>query len=297
MKKNTGTILTVAAGILWGFSGTCGQYIFERFPIDPAHLTSVRMLMAGVILCCAGFFTDRKSMITIWESKQYVIKLILYAVLGIMFTQITYMKAIAYTNSGTATILQYTGPVLVMVISCALEKRLPTVKELIAIILVVAGTFLIATHGDISAMIINTKGLIWGLLGAVALALYTLLPGKITQKYGSVAITGYGMLIGGAVLFLISRGWKAEFSADYRFIIAFITIVVFGTVLTFTMYLKGLSMTGPVTASMLASVEPVSAAAFMIIWLNVPFHYMDLIGFTCILLTIFLLTKKEPRRQ
>lgn len=291
MKKNIGIALTIVAGILWGFSGACGQYIFERFPIDPAHLTSLRMLSAGLILSFVGFITDRKGMIGIWQSKKACIRLIIYSVLGIMFSQITYMKAIAYTNSGTATILQYTGPVLVMVVSCVSQKRLPTVKESLAIILVVLGTFFIATHGNISNMIINTNGLIWGLLSAVALALYTLIPGKITQTYGSVTITGYGMLIGGLVLSLISRVWEAELSADYRFLLAFIGIVIFGTVLTFSMYLKGLSMIGPVKASMLASVEPVSAAAFMILWLGVPFHYMDMLGFLCILITIFLLAK------
>ena len=82
MKKNLGTFLTVTAGILWGFSGACGQYIFERFPIEPAHLTSLRMLSAGVILSFIGLATDRQSMIGIWQSKQTVIRLMLYAVLG-----------------------------------------------------------------------------------------------------------------------------------------------------------------------------------------------------------------------
>lgn len=75
--------------------------------------------------------------------------------------------------------------------------------------------------------------------------------------------------------------------------LAFLGLVVLGTALTFSIYLKGLSLIGPVKASMLASVEPVSAAAFMIVWLGVPFHYMDLLGFVCILATVFLLTRRE----
>lgn len=293
MKKNLGALITIAAGILWGFSGACGQYIFERFPIEPAHLTSIRMLSAGVILCCIGFVTDKKNMLGIWKVKTDYIKLIIFAVFGIMASQLTYMTAISYTNSGTTTILQYIGPVLVMIASCAMQKRLPTARESLAIFLVIIGTFFIATHGNISNMIINTSGLIWGLLAAVALALYTLIPGNITKQYSSITITGYGMLLGGIVLAVLSQAWKVQLSSDFRFIAAFAGIVIFGTVLTFTLYLKGITMVGPVTASMLASVEPVSAAAFMIVWLKVPFHYMDLIGFSCILITIFLLTKKE----
>ena len=82
--------------------------------ITAAHLTAIRMLCAGVILSCVGFITDKKSMVGVWQSKSDSLKLIIYAVLGVMMAQLTYMQAIAYTNSGTATILTYTGPVLVM---------------------------------------------------------------------------------------------------------------------------------------------------------------------------------------
>ena len=293
MNKDLGAVLTITAGVMWGFGGTCGQFIFERFPIDPSHLTTIRMLAAGLILAVAGLITDRRNMIGIWQSRQACGKLLLYGLLGIMFSQLTYMQAISYTNSGTATILQYTGPVLVMVISCFMQKRLPTPREALAIVLVILGTFFIATHGSLSNLIINTQGLAWGLAAAVALALYTLIPGRITQQYGSITVTAYGMLIGGIVLFVISRAWEMQLSADYRFVLAFLGLVVLGTALTFSIYLKGLSLIGPVKASMLASVEPVSAAVFMIVWLGVPFHYMDLLGFVCILATVFLLTRRD----
>ncbi|MBQ9961169.1 MAG: EamA family transporter [Firmicutes bacterium] len=293
MKSNLGAFITILAGILWGFSGTCSQYIFERFPIEPAHLTAIRILSAGIILLCIGFITSKKDMLKIRESKQDMTRVIIFGIFGVMFSSLTYMTAISYTNSGTATILQYTGPVLVMIISCFMTRKLPTFKEVLAVILALAGTFFIATHGDISTMVINTPGLIWGLLAAVALALYTLIPGSLAEKYGSIPITSYGMISGGVTLFILSGAWNAEISIDYRFFLAFIAIVICGTVLTYSLYLKGLTMIGPVKASMIASVEPVAAAVFMVVWLNAPFHYMDFIGFTCILATVFLLIKKE----
>lgn len=47
--------------------------------------------------------------------------------------------------------------------------------------------------------------------------------------------------------------------------------------------------------SLYASVEPVSATVFSVIWMHVSFGLMDLIGFACIISTIFLLAldKKE----
>lgn len=43
MKNNTGVLITIIAAMLWGFSGTCGQYIFDNFHADATYLTAVRL--------------------------------------------------------------------------------------------------------------------------------------------------------------------------------------------------------------------------------------------------------------
>lgn len=293
MKKNRGTIITLAAAVFWGFSGTCGQYIFDNFAADPSYLTGYRLLSAGIILVIIGLFTERENMTAIWKDRSSVLQLVVFAVAGLLFCQLSYMKAISYTNSGTATILQYLGPVLVMVVSCFLSRKLPEKKEIFAIVMALLGIFFIATHGRINTLVITPLGLSWGLLGAVALMLYTLLPIKITEKYGSIAVVGYGMLIGGLVLSIGCKMWNAPMVYDFKCIMAFITIVVFGTVLPFTMYMVGVNRCGAVKASMLASVEPLSATVFMVVWLKEAFQIMDFAGFLCIFVTIILLTKKE----
>lgn len=292
MSKNKGMIITLIAAVLWGFSGTCAQYIFDGFDADASYLTAYRLLSAGLVLVIVGLFTDRKNMIAIWLEPKPAIRLLIFSVAGIMFCQLTYMKAIAYSNSGTATILQYVGPVLVMIVSCFLSKKLPAGREVIAVILAVLGVFIIATHGDIANMILTPKGLSWGLWSAVALMLYTLLPGSIIQRFGSIVITGYGMLIGGLVLAIQTKAWNAPMVYEPACIFAFIAIVIFGTVLPFTMYLMGVSVCGPVKASMLASLEPVAATVFMVVWLKEPFQFIDFVGFMCIFITVFLLIKK-----
>lgn len=293
MNKNIGALITLIAGIFWGFSGTCGQYIFDNFDADPSYLTAVRLLSAGIILVVIGLFMDRKNMTSIWTDRKSAVQLVLFSILGIMFCQLTYMKAISYSNSGTATILQYLGPVLIMIVSCFLARKLPKAKEVIAICMALLGTFFIATHGHVDSMVITPLGLSWGLWSAVALMLYTMMPGKIIEKYGSVTVVGYGMLLGGIILCIGCRIWNAPMVYDTRCIIAFIAIVIFGTILPFTMYMIGVSHCGAVKASMLASIEPVAATVFMVVWLKEPFQFMDFAGFMCIFVTIFLLTKKD----
>lgn len=292
-----GALVAIIAAIFWGFSGCCSQYIFENFTVDAAHLTSFRMLSAGTIVVLAGFVTGKikgsSDMTAIWKDRSDVIQLLVFAVFGIMLCQLSYQKAIYWTNSSTATILQYTGPVMIMALTCAMAHRLPTRKEVTAIILAMTGTFLLATHGDIHSMVITPRGLAWGLFAAVTMVTYNMLPQKLIKKYGSMCVTGYGMVLGGIVLTIITRAWEAAWPADIRLWLAFGGVVFFGTVLSFTMFLWGVAQIGPVKASLIASLEPVAATVIMIIWLHADFLFMDLVGFTCIFLTVFLLLKKE----
>ncbi len=322
-----GALVAIIAAIFWGFSGCCSQYIFENFPVDAAHLTSFRMLSAGTIVVLAGFAAEAiksrrqaksadcsvmadagqkpaadvlpvnrlqdHGMLSIWTDRRSIIELCIFAVFGIMLCQLSYQKAIYWTNSSTATIIQYTGPVMIMALTCAMARRLPTRKEVTAIVLAMTGTFLLATHGDIHTMVITPRGLMWGILAAITMVTYNMLPQRLIKKYGSMCVTGYGMVMGGIVLTFITRAWEANWPLDLRLWLAFGGVVFFGTVLSFTMFLWGVAQIGPVKASLIASLEPVAATVIMIVWLHADFLFMDFIGFTCIFLTVFLLLKKE----
>lgn len=293
MNSKKGVIITLIAAVFWGFSGTCGQYIFDNFGADPTYLTAYRLLFAGSILMVLGFIKNGRIMVSVWRDRARRLRLVLFAVCGIMFCQLSYMEAIANSNSGTATTLQYIGPVLVMIVSCIFAKRLPQKKETLAIIFVVIGVFLIATHGNPGSLVLTPAGLSWGLASAVAVMLYTLLPVGLTEKYGSILVTGYGMFLGGIILFTASGAWRAPMIYDLRCILAFGAIIIFGSILPFTMYIAGVNLCGAVKASMLASIEPAAATIFMVVWLGETLTATDLAGFAFILATVFLLAKKE----
>ncbi len=292
-RQRTGALLTLLAGTLWGFSGCCGQYIFDNFSAQPHYLTAYRMLFAGALMILFGLVVDRKNMVAIWADKTYIPRLFAFAIIGVMFNSLSYLTAISHSNSGTATILQYLGPLLIMIVTCFTSRKLPSTKEATAIILALLGTFILATHGDIHTMVITPLGLTWGLLAAVGLATYTMIPVPVIAKYGSIATTGYGMFIGGGVLFIMTKSWEAPMIPEPSCIAAFFAMVVVGTVITYTIYMAGVNRCGVVKASMLSTIEPVSATVIMVIWLKETFAFMDFIGFICIFITVFMLMKKE----
>ena len=108
MKK--GIIITLLGGTFWGISGTMGQFLFQTYHLNTMWLTTMRMIFAGIILLATCFIKDTKKTLSIWENKNDVFQLVLFAILGLMFCQYSYMTAIYYSNSSTAAILQYLNP-------------------------------------------------------------------------------------------------------------------------------------------------------------------------------------------
>lgn len=288
-----GVFCTLAGGMMWGFSGTCGQYLFTYKNMNSAWLTVTRMLLAGVILIAVGFSTQKETMTGILKNRKDLVRLLVFSIFGLTFCQYTYLTAISYSNAGTATVLQYLGPLLIMVVSCVMAFRLPTCREAAAIALAVLGTFLLATHGNVHSLVISPKGLFWGLSSAVALMLYTMLPEGIIGRWGSTAVTGYGMLFGGIFLFFLTRHWTVQVHLDLGTLLGVAAIVLIGTALSFTLYLRGVSDIGSVKASMLACVEPVSATVISALWLGTKFTVVDILGLAAIITTVLLLTKKK----
>lgn len=285
-----GSILTISGGILWGISGTCGQYLLQVKGLDSDWLVPVRLLCAGILLLFLCYIKQGKQIFATWKSKKDGADLLIFGMVGMSMCQYTYFTAIGYSNAGTATVLQYIGPVLIMLYVSARAGKIPGRYELLAAVLAMAGTFLLATHGKPGNLVISDKALFWGLCSAAALAVYTTQPGRLLKKYGSMVIAGWGMLIGGILLSLIFRPWEKHLFLDTQAVFGMIFIILFGTVTAFVFYLEGVNRVGPKKGSLLASVEPVSATIFSVLFMGISFGMLDLLGFACIISTIFLLT-------
>lgn len=288
-----GSVCAALGGVAWGFSGTCGQYLFSEFGISSLWLTCLRLLTAGVLMVGMAFVKHRSDLVNIWKSPKDVVHLLLYGIFGLMMCQYAYMTSISYSNAATTTVLQTLNLVIIMLITCVQVRRKPSRAEALSLALALIGTFLLATGGDPRHMVLSPAGLFWGLATAAAVTAYTLIPRGLLEKWSREAISGLGMLCGGVVLNLGARSWNFEVSLPPSGWLAVGCIVVFGTVVSFSLFMQGIRDAGPVRASILGVTEPLSAAVFSAVWLGTSFSAADLWGFAAIIATMFLLAKSE----
>lgn len=298
MSKTTkGILFALISGICWGFSGTVGQFLFTRTAMDTGWLTTIRLLSAGTILMIMTVIREPKAITAVWKDRRDALQLVFFGIAGLMSVQYSYLRAIYYSDSGTATAVQYTGEAMLLVYVCLVNRRLPKFSEFIGLLLALFGIFLLATHGDFSHMVLSTAGLVWGLIAAAALVVYTVAPGRLIQKYGNSVVTAYGMLIGGSVLALILRFWQLPGTYTPEALLGIAAIVIIGTVLGFSIYLQSTVLIGGLKAGLIAAVETVAAPLFSRLWLKTPFVWMDYLGFACILLMVVMISLPELRKQ
>ncbi len=290
-----GMALTLAGGTMWGFSGTCGQFLMQTKGLTSNWLVPIRLFSAGFLLLLICFLREKSKIFDVW--KRDAAGVLIFGIFGMSMCQYTYFTAISASNAGTATVLQYIGPVLIMIYMSLKNLCMPRKNEISAIVLAAAGTFLLATHGRPGTMVLSEKALFWGLLSAVSLVIYTVQPVQLLEEYGSMVVTGWGMLIGGIMLGVIFRPWTIPARVDLQVLAGMTVVVLVGTIIAFSCYMEGIRCVGPKKGSLYASVEPVSATVFSVLWMHAGFGWMDFFGFVCIVSTVFLLAMDKKTEK
>ena len=120
---------------------------------------------------------------------------------------------------------------------------------------------------------------------------------SVFLAFGGVylAANGLGMMIGGLFLSVSCQVWTLWPVLDLTGWLAVAFIIIIGTALSFTAFVTGISEIGPMKATLLGTLEPVIASVVSAIALGTTFHTVELIGYACIIATVFIIIlQKKP---
>ena len=308
-RFGVGIACALVGASLWGFSGACAQFLFAGYAISPLFLTTVRMLGAGAVFLVVLVITQRERLRAIARDAESLRALFLFGSVGLLLSQLTYVISVAYTNAGTATVLQSLAIVFVMLFTCLTMRRLPRITEAAALVCAFAASLFIATKGDFGTLNVPAAGLIWGIINALSVAFYLIQPRKLFEKWGSLPVTGLGMLFGGCTMLLIwilfgavapAFGPQALALASVPALdgtgwLVLALLVLVGTFSAFALYIHGVSVVGSVNGGLLGAAEPVSATLFSALWLGTAFLWADWLGLALMVVTILLVSANPAK--
>ncbi len=290
--------MAIFSACMWGLSGTAAQYLFQHGGVQAGWLVTVRMGVSGFGLIGWGMIRRGiKPIMGIWATP-YWKSLVVFGVGGLLGVQYTYLAAIQAGNAASATLLQYVGPTMVTLWVALAVRVWPRGRQLVAVVLTLGGTWLLVSSGRWSTLSIPPMALVFGLLSALALAFYTLYPVKLLSAWGTLPVVGWGMLIGALGAGLRWPPWDlSHFRGDLMTwgLIGF--VVIFGTLLSFSLYLMSLSLISPSKASVLTSAEPLVAAVGSVVWLHVRLGVLQDMGAALIIFGVVLLALTPGLRR
>jgi len=144
-----GIISVLLAAIFWGTGGVCGQYLFTHSHIDAVWMVMVRQIVAGSLFLCYSKFILKDKLLELW--REYPLQTLVFSFPGILGAQLGFYYTISLCNAATATILQYTAPIMVVLWMSFKKKAWPEKRVILGTILAFTGVFLISTHGSLDS--------------------------------------------------------------------------------------------------------------------------------------------------
>jgi len=249
-------LLIIGAAILWASAGTTSKYLFNA-GMSPYILAQYRVSFSSLLIFGYLLLFSRG---TLKINLRDLWRLVVLGALGMVGVQVTYLFAISKIKVAVAILLQYLTPFFVAAYSWLfLQERMDRWK-VFSILLAFAGCALAVEAYTVSFFSLNIEGVLAGLLSAVFFSFYSLLGERVMRRYSPWTVLFYALVFA-AVLLNIAMPienitlWKA----DLQWGLSVVYIIVCGTAIPFGLYNMGIEHLRSTRASIVATLEPISA--------------------------------------
>ncbi|MBE6524557.1 MAG: EamA family transporter [Thermoplasmata archaeon] len=277
-------ILYVALGAaLWGIIGLFTRFLYSS-GLSPMQITLTRCLVALAVMTATILVMDRK---LFRIDPKDIWMFIGTGLFSIVFFNVMYFTTQQMVSLSIASVLLYTAPCFVMIMSMFLFKERITRLKILALILAFAGCVFSAGIGSEELNI----GILFGILAGFGYALYSIFSKFALKKYSLVTILFYTFLIASLCLLPFCEPMTmVDLCNDTEIILNILGLGIISTVLPYYFYTKGLKSMDAGKASIIAFVEPM-VATILSLMIGDPFGISNVIGIVLILGSVILLSR------
>lgn len=262
-EETVGALFVALAALLFGGTVIFGKLLANRdFPV-PAML-SIRFGSAAILLALALALTGRSLRPARGEGR----RLLALGGLGYAAESALFFLSIKHGTVTAVTLLFFTYPVWVTLLSAALGLGVPGLLLSGSLVAAVAGAGLVV--GSSGGLAITTAGVVFALGSALTFSLYLIGADIALRKTSALVSSMWVAASASLALLAVSLvSGTGRLPADGREWAAVLGMGSF-TAGAFTALFEGLRRLGAVRTSIVAALEPVMATAFAIALLGEP---------------------------
>ena len=272
-RSNAGLLFGVVSSVCFSASGTFAKALTDA-GFSPLQAVWLRIGGACVILVVALLSLRGPGVLTaLARNRSSLGGTVLFGLIAVAACQAMYFVAASRLPVGIAILLEFTGPVLVVLYQRLIGRRPVHRTAFVGIGLAMLGLCCVVEIW--SGLSLDALGLACGLGAAAGNAAYFLIIDRLTGSVDPLAITTVGMCVACIVLVPLALPWNAPWHtlaspiplaghAIPGWLIA-VALVLFSTVISYVLGGMAVQRLSATVAAGLAYVEPVSAC--VIAWL------------------------------
>lgn len=294
MLKNSllkGVALVGLGATSYGMLATFVKLAYSK-GYTTAEVTSSQFIIGILGILFITLFQKTKNKNSFLTASSKNISQLMLAGTSLGMTSVFYYLCVKYINVSIAIVLLMQTVWMGVLLEWCIDKKAPETKKIIAVGVVLIGT-LLATNIVHNSLLIDWKGIFWGLLAAASFTTTMFTANKVALELSSAQRSLY-MLLGGAVIVFLFALYTQQTSFNYYIFLEYgLFLALFGTIIPPLLMNAGFPLTGIGLGSIVSSLElPVSVLmAFFI--LNEQVVFLQWVGIILILVAIVLMNVQK----
>lgn len=276
----------LAAAALWGVIGLWNRRLMDG-GLSPASIVVVRNF-GGLLLLLAVFGLGDRSVFRV--ERAHLKYFFGTGVVSVMLFTLCYFSCQRICSLAMASILLYTAPAIVVVLSALLWREVVTGKKVLALGLTLVGCALVCGLFA-GGLTVTVPGILLGLGAGFFYALYSIFGRYALQAgYSALTVTVWTFVFAGpASLVLVRPAELAQAAQSPQMWLLAAGLVAVSTVAPYLLYTRGLSRVESGRAAIVASLEPVVASLAGVLVFGEPMGLFTLAGIVCVLAGVVIL--------
>ena len=284
------------AAVFWGGTFVAGRHLAPL--IDPYGAALLRFLLASIVLLAWLYMQQGRFP---GVTRRQLLAVVLLGLSGVLAYNLLFFAGLQSVEAGRASLIIAANPVLIALASSWLFREHLGPVRVVGIVLSVCGAVVVIGRGDIPGLL--SSGVGRGelmLLGCViSWVVYTLIGRRVLGGMSPLLAVSYSSVTGTLLLAAatLGRGGIAlEPLLDVRVWLNVAYLAVFGTVLAFVWFYKGVHALGAARAGQFINLVPVSGVCLGAWLLDEPVTWSLLLGGVLVLLGLWLTNRPSNRR-
>lgn len=270
-KHMKGYLFAVLSAVIYGCMPLMANYIYDD-GVNPLTLVFLRNLFSLIPLAILAY-RERK---TLKVPLSKLPSIVLISLLGCCITPILLFSSYRFIASGTATVLHFAYPAIVVIVGILFLRKKPQLSNILSVLLCVIGISLFYSPQET----LNPTGSALALLSAVTFAAYVIFLSRFdTSKISGFLFSFYIALISCVSTLFICLATNSlalpSTAFGWGLCVIFSLLVTTGAVVLFQ---QSTFLIGGERASILSTLEPITSVIIGVVVFGDPIGIRIVIG-------------------